>query len=189
LREVISAVLKSWRSPAASMFRRAHKIDDRPAIAVTIQAMTFGNAGGVSATGIVSTRDPANGGRKLTGLYLPSAQGAQVKGAGSSGFPIESDMMGKGAWQSMQAAMPDLYGDMRATADKLERHFKDSQEIEFTVENGTLSILKSQPAKRSARAGMTMAVDLANEGKITREEALGLIDPAVLDQLLHPTIG
>jgi pyruvate, orthophosphate dikinase len=188
LRGAVSAVLRGWNRPAAVMFRRAHKIDDNPAIAVTIQAMAFGNANGASATGIVSTRDPASGERKLTGLYMPVAQGTQIKGVGVSGLPIGSEVMGKGTWQSMQAAMPEAYDDLLLAADKLERHFKDAQEIEFTVESGVLNILKSQPAKRSARAGMTMAVDLANEGKITREEAVGLIDPAVLDQLLHPTI-
>jgi pyruvate, orthophosphate dikinase len=188
LHGAVSAVLMSWNSPAASMFRRAHKINEDPAIAVTLQAMAFGNAQGVSATGIVSSRNPSSGEQKLSGLYLPSAQGAQIKGAGASGLPIGSDVMGKGAWQSMQAAMPEIFGELLAAADTLERHFKDAQEIEFTVENGVLNILKSEPAKRSARAGMTMAVDLANEGKISREEAVTLIDPAVLDQLLHPTI-
>jgi pyruvate, orthophosphate dikinase len=188
LRGAVIAVLKSWHGPAAVMFRRMHKIDDNPAIAVTIQEMAFGNALGTSATGIVSTRDPVSGQKKLTGLYLPSAQGAQVKRAGASGWPVSSDPKVKGAPQSLQSEMPDAYADIVAAADTLERHFKDAQEIEFTLENGVLNILKCQPAKRSARAGMTIAVDLANEAKISREDAVALIDPALLDQLLHPTI-
>jgi pyruvate, orthophosphate dikinase len=184
----VRAVLKSWNDPASVMFRHAHKIDDAPAIAITVQAMTFGNADGASATGIASTRDPATGEKRLSGIYLPSAQGSQIKGVGATGLPIGSDVMGKGAWQSMQASMPEVYNELLGASDILERHFKDAQEVEFTVENGVLNILKSQPSKRSARAGMTMAVDLANEGKITRQEAVALIDPAVLDQLLHPTI-
>jgi pyruvate, orthophosphate dikinase len=184
----MSAVLKSWTSPGAVMFRRLHNIGDTPGMAITVQAMVFGNADGASASGIFTTRDPVSGAKELTGRYLPAAQGSQIKSAGASGFPIAGKAKSGAGARSLQSQLPEIFHKLSDAADRLEAHCKDAQEIEFTVENGELYILKSQPSKRSARAAMTIAVDLAKEGKITREDAVALIDPAVLDQLLHPTI-
>ncbi len=184
----VSAVLKSWTSPGAVMFRRLHTVGDTPGMAITVQAMVFGNAEGASAAGIFTTRHPGTGAKELTGHYLPAAQGSQIKGAGAAGFPIAGKTSNGARGRSLQSQFPQIYDKLAAAADRLETHFKDAQETEFTVENGELFILKSQPSKRSARAAMTIAVELANEGKVSREDAVSLIDPAVLDQLLHPTI-
>jgi pyruvate,orthophosphate dikinase len=186
----IGAVFASWNNDRAKFYRRMHDIPDAWGTAVNIQSMVFGNMGETSATGVAFTRDPSTGERRLYGEFLVNAQGEDVV-AGirtpQSLTRAAREAMGDQT-PSMEEAMPQVFAQFEAAIARLEHHYRDMQDIEFTVELGRLYILQTRNGKRTARAALKVAVDLANEGVITREEAIGRVDPASLDQLMHPTI-
>ena len=182
------AVFSSWTSPRAGVFRRMHGIPEEWGAAVTVQAMVFGNRSSGSATGWASTRHAATGARALSGAYLTCAQGEEVTARASQSQPLTEPDSGQHLGHSLQEKMPKAFAGLAAAADGLERAFRDAQDIEFTIDSGKVYVLQTRPAKRSGRAAMKMAVDMAGEGLISREEAVARIDPAWLDPLLHPTI-
>jgi pyruvate,orthophosphate dikinase len=186
----IGAVFASWNNDRAKFYRRMHDIPDAWGTAVNIQSMVFGNMGETSATGVAFTRDPSTGERRLYGEFLVNAQGEDV--VAGIRTPQSLTQMARLAMgdqtPSMEEAMPDVFSEFETAVGRLERHYRDMQDIEFTVERGRLYILQTRNGKRTAKAALKVAVDLANEGVITREEAIGRVDPASLDQLMHPTI-
>jgi pyruvate,orthophosphate dikinase len=186
----IGAVFASWNNDRAKFYRRMHDIPDGWGTAVNVQSMVFGNMGDTSATGVAFTRDPSNGDGRLYGEFLINAQGEDVVAGIRTPQPLTRaarEAMGDKA-PSMEEAMPQVFAQFQAAVGKLERHYRDMQDIEFTVERGRLYILQTRNGKRTAKAALKIAVDLASEGVISREEAIGRVDPASLDQLMHPTI-
>ncbi|MCW5719203.1 MAG: pyruvate, phosphate dikinase [Bauldia sp.] len=186
LRAAIRAVLASWDGAAAKAHRRLHLIPDDWGIAVTVQAMVFGNTGPSSGTGFAVTRDPQSGRKALSGEFLFDAQGDDVVARATERVPI-LDALGKR--DSLARRLPDVFAGLIAATSLLERRLGDMQEIEFTVEDGRLHLLQTRPGRRSAGAGVRIAVEMALEGLISRDDALLRIDPASLDELLHPTIA
>ncbi len=186
LKCAIEAVLKSWMSPRAIAYRAIHNIDDDMGTAVTIQSMVFGNKGDDSATGVVFTRNPSTGERKIFGEFLINAQGEDVVAGIRTPFPILASNGGDGG--SMQEQMPQQYEELVQICNRLELHFKDMQDIEFTIEEGKLYILQTRRGNRSAASSVKIAVDMVNEGVIDKCDALMRIDPASLNQLLHTAI-
>ena len=186
----INAVFDSWMSNRAITYRRLNNIDSNLGTAVNIQAMVFGNTGENSATGVVFTRNPTNGSKQIYGEYLINAQGEDV--VAGIRTPQNVSILGKNQTESdlpsMEEAMPKLYQELLSTCAALELHYKDVQDIEFTIEEGKLWILQTRSGKRTAKAAMVIAVDLVNEGLIEREEAISRIDVTSIDKLLHPTI-
>ena len=186
----IGAVFASWMNDRAKFYRRMHDIPESWGTAVNVQSMVFGNMGETSATGVAFTRNPSTGENRLYGEYLINAQGEDVV-AGirtpQSLTRAAREEMGDDA-PSLEEAMPEVFGQFTQVVGKLERHYRDVQDIEFTVEQGRLYMLQTRNGKRTARAALKIAVDLAGEGLITREEAILRIEPEALDQLLHPTI-
>jgi pyruvate,orthophosphate dikinase len=174
----------------AKFYRRMHDIPESWGTAVNVQSMVFGNMGETSATGVAFTRNPSTGEAALYGEFLINAQGEDVV-AGirtpQSITRIAREEMGEKA-PSMEEALPEVFTELRGVVNQLERHYRDMQDIEFTVERGRLYMLQTRNGKRTAKAALRVAVDLANEGLITREEAVVRVEPASLDQLLHPTI-
>ncbi|MCC6734832.1 MAG: pyruvate, phosphate dikinase [Bauldia sp.] len=185
LRAAVRAVLASWDGPGARAHRALHAIPDEWGIAVTVQAMVFGNTGPSSGTGFVLTRDPQSGRKALSGEFLFDAQGYDVAARAADRVPILDAI---GTRDSLARRLPDVFSELIAAASLLERRLGDMQELEFTVEDGKLHLLQTQPARRSAGAGVRVAVEMALEGLITRDDALLRVDPASLDELLHPTI-
>ncbi|MGD0531908.1 MAG: pyruvate, phosphate dikinase [Methyloceanibacter sp.] len=186
----IAAVFGSWHNARAIAYRRLHDIPDDWGTAVTVQAMVFGNMGERSATGVVFTRNPSTGENELYGEYLVNAQGEDVVSGLRTPQPLtEAAKTASGDRRpSLEGLMPDVFAELEAACAKLEAHFRDIQDIEFTVEEGKLWMLQSRSGKRSMQAALKIAVDMTAEGLITREEALTGIDAAQLDQLLHPTL-
>jgi pyruvate,orthophosphate dikinase len=186
----IGAVFESWNNDRAKFYRRMHDIPDAWGTAVNIQSMVFGNMGETSATGVAFTRDPSTGERRLYGEFLVNAQGEDVvAGIRTPQSLTRAARLAMGdQTPSMEEAMPEVFSQFEAAIASLEHHYRDMQDIEFTVELGRLYILQTRNGKRTAKAALKVAVDLANEGVITREEAIGRVDPASLDQLMHPTI-
>ncbi|HEY3797329.1 MAG TPA: pyruvate, phosphate dikinase [Caulobacteraceae bacterium] len=186
----IGAVFESWMNERAKFYRRMHDIPESWGTAVNVQSMVFGNMGETSATGVAFTRNPSTGEAALYGEFLINAQGEDVV-AGirtpQSITRIAREEMGEKA-PSMEEALPEVFTELRGVVNQLERHYRDMQDIEFTVERGRLYMLQTRNGKRTAKAALRVAVDLANEGLITREEAVVRVEPASLDQLLHPTI-
>ena len=186
----IGAVFASWMNDRAKFYRRMHDIPESWGTAVNVQSMVFGNMGENSATGVAFTRNPSTGENKLYGEYLINAQGEDVV-AGirtpQSLTRAAREEMGDDA-PSLEEAMPEVFGQFKAVVEKLERHYRDVQDIEFTVEQGRLFMLQTRNGKRTARAAIKIAVDLAAEGVISRDEAILRVEPEALDQLLHPTI-
>jgi pyruvate,orthophosphate dikinase len=186
----IGAVFASWMNDRAKFYRRMHDIPESWGTAVNVQSMVFGNMGESSATGVAFTRNPSTGDKKLYGEFLINAQGEDVV-AGirtpQSLTRAAREEMGDDA-PSLEEAMPEVFGQFRQVVERLERHYRDVQDIEFTVEQGRLFMLQTRNGKRTARAALKIAVDLAGEGLISREEAVGRVEPESLDQLLHPTI-
>ncbi len=186
----INAVFDSWMSNRAITYRRLNNIDSNLGTAVNIQAMVFGNTGELSATGVVFTRNPTNGSKQIYGEYLINAQGEDV--VAGIRTPQNVSILGKNQTESdlpsMEETMPKLYQELLSTCAALELHYKDMQDIEFTIEEGKLWILQTRSGKRTAKAAMVIAVDLVNEGLIEREEAISRIDVTSIDKLLHPTI-
>ena len=168
----IEAVFRSWNNPRAIEYRRYYKISDDLGTAVNIQMMVFGNTGPNSGTGVGFTRDPSTGEKRLYGEYLPNAQGEDVVAGIRTPLPLEK-------------VDPKIYEQLKEVAEKLERHFRDMQDFEFTVEDGRLYLLQTRNGKRTAQAAVKIAVDMVREGLITVEEALMRVSPSDLNQLLH----
>ena len=186
----ISAVFGSWMNQRAITYRRLHVIPESWGTAVNVQAMVFGNMGKTSATGVAFTRNPSTGEKKLYGEFLINAQGEDVV-AGIRTPQEITELARKEAGSdkpSMEKAMPAAFNELTRIYGVLERHYRDMQDLEFTVEQGKLWMLQTRLGKRTAKAALRIAVELANEGLITRKEAVTRIDPGALDQLLHPTI-
>ncbi len=178
LLSAVRAVFKSWDNPRAQVYRRAHDIADDLGTAVNVVQMVFGNKGDRSGTGVAFTRNPSTGEAGLYGEFLANAQGEDVVAGIRTPQPIES----------MQASLPKAFEQFVETMHRLEEHYRDMQDIEFTVEDEQLYLLQTRAAKRTAPAALKAAVSMVEEGLITREEAVGRIDPSQLDQLLHPMI-
>jgi pyruvate, orthophosphate dikinase len=186
----IGAVFGSWMNQRAITYRRLHNIPESWGTAVNVQAMVFGNMGETSATGVAFTRNPSTGEKQLYGEFLINAQGEDV--VAGIRTPQEITEVARAASHSdkpsMEKAMPDAFAELERIYGLLERHYRDMQDLEFTVEQGKLWMLQTRAGKRTARASLRIAVELADEGLISQEEAVTRVDPASLDQLLHPTI-
>ncbi|WP_332769050.1 pyruvate, phosphate dikinase [Phenylobacterium sp.] len=186
----VGAVFASWMNDRAKFYRRMHDIPESWGTAVNVQSMVFGNMGDSSATGVAFTRNPSTGEARLYGEFLINAQGEDVV-AGirtpQALTKIAREEMGEKSL-SMEEALPEVFVQFKAVVEKLEHHYRDMQDIEFTVEKGRLYMLQTRNGKRTAKAALKVAVDLASEGLITQEEAIMRVEPASLDQLLHPTI-
>ncbi len=178
LRRATRAVFDSWESPRARVYRRTYDIPDDLGTAVNVVQMVFGNKGDTSGTGVCFTRDPSTGERTLYGEFLVNAQGEDVVAGIRTPQPIAE----------MRERLPNAYARLTATLDRLEEHYREMQDIEFTVEEGELFLLQTRTGKRTAQAALRIAVDMNDEGLISREEAVARIDPGQLDQLLHPMI-
>ena len=174
--EAVKAVFRSWMNERAIVYRRLNDIPSNWGTAVNIQEMVYGNRGNDCGTGVAFTRNPATGEKKLYGEYLINAQGEDVVAGIRTPEPISK----------LESDMPEVYQEFTKIADLLEHHYKDMQDMEFTIENGKLFMLQTRNGKRTAQAALKIAVDLVNEGMITKEEALLKVDPKQLDQLLHP---
>ena len=186
----IGAVFGSWMNQRAITYRRLHDIPESWGTAVNVQAMVFGNMGDTSATGVAFTRNPSTGEKKLYGEFLINAQGEDVV-AGIRTPQEISEAARKEAGSdkpSMESVLPKAYAELTRIYNKLERHYRDMQDLEFTVEQGKLWMLQTRSGKRTAKAALRIAVELASEGLISKQEAITRVDPASLDQLLHPTI-
>jgi pyruvate,orthophosphate dikinase len=186
----VGAVFGSWQSERAKVYRRLNAIPGDWGTAVNVQAMVFGNMGETSATGVAFTRDPSTGERAYYGEYLINAQGEDVvAGIRTPQYLTRAARERAGAKAaSMEESMPEVYAELARVFDLLERHYRDMQDIEFTVERGRLFMLQTRSGKRTAKAALRIAVDMAGEGLITEEEAVLRVDPSALDQLLHPTL-
>ncbi|WEK01702.1 MAG: pyruvate, phosphate dikinase [Candidatus Sphingomonas phytovorans] len=186
----VGAVFGSWQSERAKVYRRLNDIPASWGTAVNVQAMVFGNMGETSATGVAFTRDPAKGDRAYYGEFLINAQGEDVvAGIRTPQYLTRAAREAAGAKPaSMEEAMPETFIELAKVFDLLETHYRDMQDIEFTVQQGKLWMLQTRSGKRTAKAALKIAVDMAEEGLITREEAVARVDPAALDQLLHPTL-
>ena len=186
----IGAVFGSWESDRAKVYRRLNDIPAAWGTAVNVQAMVFGNMGDTSATGVAFTRDPATGDAGYYGEFLINAQGEDVvAGIRTPQYLTRAAREAANAKPlSMEEAMGDTYAELAGVFDTLERHYRDMQDIEFTVERGHLWMLQTRGGKRTAKASLKIAVDMAGEGLITRDEAIARVDPVALDQLLHPTL-
>ena len=177
LLESAQAVFRSWDNPRAIVYRRMNDIPSDWGTAVNVQAMVFGNMGNDSGTGVAFTRNPSTGENKLYGEFLMNAQGEDVVAGIRTPSPIAE----------LASGMPEVYAQFNKIAQTLEKHYRDMQDMEFTIERGKLFMLQTRNGKRTAAAALQVAVDLVNEGMITKEEALLKIDPRSLDSLLHPT--
>jgi pyruvate,orthophosphate dikinase len=174
----------------AITYRQLHDIPASWGTAVNVQAMVFGNLGDQSATGVAFTRNPSTGAKELYGEFLVNAQGEDVvAGIRTPQSITEAARIEAGSDRpSLEKLMPDAFAEFLAICDRLENHYRDMQDLEFTIQAGKLWMLQTRSGKRTAKAALKIAVDMAGEGLISREEAVMRIDPASLDQLLHPTI-
>ena len=190
LEGAIQAVFGSWQNARANTYRRLHNIPESWGTAVNVQAMVFGNMGDTSATGVAFTRNPSNGRREIYGEFLVNAQGEDVVAGIRTPQPLtEAARIEAGeTMPSLEALMPATFAELTAIFDRLERRYRDMQDIEFTIQSGKLWMLQTRSGKRTTEAALKIAVDMAQEGLITTNEAVMRIDPAALDQLLHPTI-
>lgn len=177
LLEAVQAVFRSWNNPRAIVYRRMNNIPGDWGTAVNVQAMVFGNMGDDSGTGVAFTRNPATGEKKLYGEFLMNAQGEDVVAGIRTPEPIER----------LKEIMPEVYDQFVEIAQTLEKHYRDMQDLEFTIEKGKLYILQTRNGKRTAAAALKIAVDLVSEGLLTKEEAILKVEPDQLDSLLHPT--
>ena len=186
----IGAVFASWMNHRAVTYRRLHDIPESWGTAVNVQAMVFGNMGPTSATGVAFTRNPSTGESRLYGEFLVNAQGEDVvAGLRTPQNLTEQARVEAGSDKpSMEKVMPEAFASFLDISRRLEAHYRDMQDLEFTIERGKLWMLQTRSGKRTAKAALRIAVDMAGEGLISREEAVARIDPASLDQLLHPTI-
>jgi len=177
LLEAVKAVFRSWDNPRAIVYRRMNDIPSDWGTAVNVQAMVFGNMGNDSGTGVAFTRNPSTGEKKLYGEFLMNAQGEDVVAGIRTPEPIER----------LKETMPEVYNQFAHIAETLEKHYRDMQDMEFTIERGKLYMLQTRNGKRTATAALKIAVDLVEEGLLTKEEALLKVEPKQLDSLLHPT--
>ena len=177
LMEAVKAVFRSWDNPRANVYRRMNEIPYDWGTAVNVQSMVFGNSGNNSGTGVAFTRNPATGEKALFGEYLINAQGEDVVAGVRTPSPISK----------LHEEMPAVYEQFADIANRLEQHYKDMQDMEFTIENGKLYMLQTRNGKRTATAAIKVAVDLVDEGMIDEKEAVCRVDPKQLDALLHPT--
>ncbi|MEM7640221.1 MAG: pyruvate, phosphate dikinase [Pseudomonadota bacterium] len=187
----IGAVFGSWMNDRAILYRKLNDIPAEWGTAVNVQSMVFGNMGETSATGVAFTRDPSTGDNVFYGEFLTNAQGEDVVAGIRTPAPISrarADEL-KSDEAPLEEVMPPVYKQLTDVADTLEAHYRDMQDIEFTVEDGTLYMLQTRNGKRTAAAALKIAVDMANEGLISEEEAILRLEPSQLDQLLHPTIS
>jgi pyruvate, orthophosphate dikinase len=186
----IGAVFSSWMNNRAITYRRLHDIPESWGTAVNVQAMVFGNMGETSATGVAFTRNPSTGEKMLYGEFLVNAQGEDVvAGIRTPQNITEAARIAAGSDKpSLQKLMPDAFQSFVTISDSLEKHYRDMQDLEFTIERGKLWMLQTRSGKRTAKAALKIAVEMAQDRLITKEEAVARIDPASLDQLLHPTI-
>ena len=175
--EAVKAVFRSWNNERAIYYRRINDIPSSWGTAVNVQEMVYGNSGENSGTGVAFTRNPATGEKTLFGEYLINAQGEDVVAGIRTPSPIAT----------LKEEMPEVYEEFASIAQELEKHYKDMQDMEFTIENGKLFILQTRNGKRTARAAVKVAVDLVNEKMISKEEAVLMVEPKQLDALLHPT--
>jgi pyruvate, orthophosphate dikinase len=178
LTRAVRAVFESWEAPRAKVYRRRYNIPDDLGTAVNVVQMVFGNKGDESGTGVAFTRDPSTGEQGLYGEFLPNAQGEDVVAGIRTPQPLAE----------MESKLPAAFEQLLHTMRRLEEHYRDMQDIEFTVEDNELYLLQTRAAKRTAAASVKAAVDMVGEGLISREEAVQRIDPAELDQLLHPML-
>ncbi len=183
----ITAVFGSWMNPRANVYRRLHDIPADWGTAVNVQAMVFGNMGDDCATGVCFTRDPSTGLNEFYGEYLVNAQGEDVVAGIRTPRPL-SQVYAKPGEVSMEKALPDAYAELNKVRDVLEKHYKDMQDIEFTVQQNKLYMLQTRSGKRTAAASLRIAVEMADAGLIDRNTAIMRVNPASLDQLLHPTL-
>jgi pyruvate,orthophosphate dikinase len=186
----VSAVFASWMNDRAKFYRRMHDIPESWGTAVNVQSMVFGNMGDTSATGVAFTRNPSTGEARLYGEFLINAQGEDVVAGIRTPQSLTRagrEEMGETA-PSMEEAMPAVFAEFVDVVGRLESHYRDMQDIEFTVEQGRLWMLQTRNGKRTAKSALKIAVDLAAEGVISEEEAVSRVEPSALDQLLHPTL-
>ncbi|MGH6619057.1 MAG: pyruvate, phosphate dikinase, partial [Alphaproteobacteria bacterium] len=186
----IGAVFESWMIPRAATYRRLHGIPEEWGTAVNVQAMVFGNMGEDCATGVAFTRDPSTGDNRFYGEYLVNAQGEDVV-AGirtPQHLTVEGKLANNSTLPAMEEVMPRVFGQLNDVRQRLESHYRDMQDIEFTVQQGKLYMLQTRSGKRTAAAALKIAVDMLDEGLIDKETAVMRIEPASLDQLLHPTL-
>lgn len=184
----VSAVFLSWNTPRAITYRELHNIPASWGTAVNVQSMVFGNMGDDSATGVAFTRNPSTGDKAFYGEFLINAQGEDVVAGIRTPQPITKVAAAASGVQSLEEALPQAYQELVAIYKKLESHYRDMQDIEFTIERGTLWMLQTRNGKRTAAAALKIACDMIDEKLITQDEALLRLDPQSLDQLLHPTL-
>jgi len=182
----IGAVFGSWNNARAVTYRRLHSIPDDWGTAVNVQAMVFGNLGDTSATGVAFTRNPSNGENEIYGEFLPNAQGEDVVAGIRTPQPLLAGISRSGV--SLETMMPDTFAQLKEIFGFLERHYRDMQDVEFTIEDGRLWVLQTRSGKRTSEAALRIAADMAEEGLISTNEAILRVEPAALDQLLHPTL-
>ncbi|ADZ70040.1 pyruvate, phosphate dikinase [Polymorphum gilvum] len=186
----IGAVFGSWMTPRAQTYRRLHDIPATWGTAVNVQAMVFGNMGETSATGVAFTRNPSTGEKALYGEFLVNAQGEDVV----AGIRTPQDLTEKARLEagserpSLESLMPEAFREFVTICDRLEGHYRDMQDLEFTIERGKLWMLQTRSGKRTAKAALKIAVDMVSEGLLSERQAVTRVEPAALDQLLHPTI-
>jgi len=187
----IGAVFGSWETARAKTYRRLHDIPDWWGTAVNVQAMVFGNLGETSATGVAFTRNPSTGAKEIYGEFLVNAQGEDVVAGIRTPQPLTEAARAEAGETapSLEALMPDTFAELVAVFDRLEERYRDMQDIEFTIQDGKLWMLQTRSGKRTTNAALKIAVDMAAEEVITRDEAVMRVDPAGLDQLLHPTLA
>jgi pyruvate,orthophosphate dikinase len=186
----IGAVFKSWNGKRAISYRRIEGIPDEWGTAVTVQAMVFGNMGNSSATGVAFTRNPATGDPRFYGEWLANAQGEDVVAGTRTPHPINEAMKTEGTQEleSLEKAMPSTYKQLDAIRTRLEKHYRDMQDLEFTIQEGKLYLLQTRTGKRTGTAALNMAMDMLAEGMISEKEAVMRVKPAQLDELLHPIL-
>ena len=185
----IGAVFGSWNNDRAKAYRKMYDIPESWGTACNVQSMVFGNLGDTSATGVAFTRDPSTGENVFYGEWLPNAQGEDVVAGIRTPFNVTKEAAARSnPGTSLEEKMPKAFAVLRDIYQKLEKHYRDMMDIEFTIEDGTLYMLQCRVGKRTAAAAVRMAVEMAKEGLITKEEAVMRVDPASLDQLLHPTL-
>ena len=172
------AVFRSWNNDRAIYYRKQNGIPDDIGTAVNVQAMVFGNMGDTSGTGVGFTRNPSTGENHFYGEYLTNAQGEDVVAGVRTPHPIDD----------LKKEMPEVYAQLREITAQLEKHYRDIQDFEFTIQEGKLFLLQTRNGKRTAQAAVRIAVDMVKEGLITEEEAILRVEPASLDQLLHPRL-
>jgi pyruvate,orthophosphate dikinase len=185
LKAAIAAVFSSWDNPRAKLYRRLHGVSDAHGTAVNVQAMVFGNLGPTSATGVAFTRDPSTGEKRFFGEWLENAQGEDVVAGVRTPLPLSESA---GSAESLERRHPDAYRELFRVQERLERHFRDMQDLEFTIEDGRLFLLQTRRGKRSARAAVRIAVEFAREGLLSHREALLSVDPERLRELMFPTL-